>query len=423
MLEYQPASRPRSHESVDAGSRPANFPSCFPLLPSCLFTRHLWLKEGGKTAFTKVCPSAALVPRQLLLRPPLYLGQLLLAFLLHCGHVCQRDVCSVSIALYASLRPYSPRPLLPPRRPPAETQAAASISGAALNVHHNRPRTFPGLPTPNLTCSAHVPTATKRPPAPIPAGPPAHLLQHLHSPSPPTNASHHRNCGSNTCRPLRTRRQATSTPNNNNNNNHTKTCPSVRQTPLRHPLRQEHPPIAFRHPVAPPTPPSTMSHNDDAAVQELIRKIDRENAIINAARQMSQATNNPAVSSRVDSQIREATRNINYFEQTLRDIQTRQMGNLSVGGGPAPPQHGMPPNGQSGRGSNNQSGYDTQQADYGAPGPGGYSAGAGGMMPPRAPYAPPGPEERSSRQRPNYSKLGMAKGESVREGGVLTCNF
>lgn len=157
-----------------------------------------------------------------------------------------------------------------------------------------------------------------------------------------------------------------------------------------------------------------MSHNDEAAVQELIRKIDRENAIINAARQMSQATNNPAVSSRVDSQIREATRNINYFEQTLRDIQTRQMGNamgsLNVGGssgGPMPPHHGVPQNGQSGRGMNNQSGYGQQQADYGAPGPGGYSMGAGnGMMPPRAPYAPPGPEERSPRARPNYSKLG-----------------
>jgi classical protein kinase C len=157
-----------------------------------------------------------------------------------------------------------------------------------------------------------------------------------------------------------------------------------------------------------------MSHNDDNAVQELIRKIDRENAIINAARQMSQATNNPAVSSRVESQIREATRNINYFEQTLRDIQSRQMGgamsNLSVSGGgsgPMPPQHGVPQNGQSGRGMNNQSGYGTQQGDYGAPGPGGYSGGAGnGMMPPRAPYAPPGPEERSPRARPNYSKLG-----------------
>ena len=156
-----------------------------------------------------------------------------------------------------------------------------------------------------------------------------------------------------------------------------------------------------------------MSPNDEAAVQELIRKIDRENAIINAARQMSQATNNPAVSSRVDSQIREATRNINYFEKTLRDIQTRQMGNLSVSGsgsnsGPMPPQHGIPTNGQSGMGSNNQIGYGgPQQADYGAPGPGGYSAGTSGMMPPRAPYAPPGPEERSPRTRPNYSKLGM----------------
>jgi hypothetical protein len=174
-----------------------------------------------------------------------------------------------------------------------------------------------------------------------------------------------------------------------------------------------------------------MSHNDDNAVQELIRKIDRENAIINAARQMSQATNNPAVSSRVESQIREATRNINYFEQTLRDIQSRQMGgamsNLSVSGGgsgPQPPQHGVPQNGQSGRGTNNQSGYNTQQGDYGAPGPGGYSGGAGnGMMPPRAPYAPPGPEERSPRARPNYSKLGKQEIDCRRNCLMLTCTF
>ena len=182
-------------------------------------------------------------PRQLPLRPPLYLGQLLLAFLLHCGHVYQREVyIVVSITLHASLCPSNPRPLLPPRRPPAESQAAASISGAARTfVHHNRPRTFPGLPSPNLTCSAHVPTATKHPLAPIPAGLTALLLQHLHSSSPPTNASHHRNCGSNTCRPLRTRRQATSTPNNNNNN--TKTRLPVRQIRLRLPYRQiTHPP-------------------------------------------------------------------------------------------------------------------------------------------------------------------------------------
>lgn len=159
-----------------------------------------------------------------------------------------------------------------------------------------------------------------------------------------------------------------------------------------------------------------MSHtNDDAALQELIRKIDREKAIINAANQMRQATNNPAVNSRVDSQIRDARRNIQYFEQTLRDIQTRQVGggmaNMSLSasnaGGPPPPQHGVPQNGQSGRGHNNQSGHGGS-ADYGSPGPGGYSMGAGnGLMPPRAPYAPPGPQDRSPRNRPNYSKLGM----------------
>lgn len=153
------------------------------------------------------------------------------------------------------------------------------------------------------------------------------------------------------------------------------------------------------------------SKNDADAMHELHRKIERERNIINAANQMRQATNNPGVNSRVDSQIRDARRNIQYFETTLRDIQTRSdLGGMSLsGGGPPPPQHGLPPNGQSGRGGNNvQGGYGAQQADYGAPGPGGYSMGAGnGMMPPRAPYAPPGPQDRSPRQRPNYSKLGM----------------
>jgi len=158
-----------------------------------------------------------------------------------------------------------------------------------------------------------------------------------------------------------------------------------------------------------------MSNNDDAAVQQLMSKIDREKNIIHAANQMRQATNNPAVNSRVDSSIRDARRNIQYFEQTLRDIQTRQMGgdmsNLSISGngGPPPPQHGVPQNGQSGRGMNNQSGYGGGP-DYGSPGPGGYSAqlsGGNGVMPPRPMYAQPGPQDRTPRARPNYSKLGM----------------
>ena len=153
--------------------------------------------------------------------------------------------------------------------------------------------------------------------------------------------------------------------------------------------------------------------NEDAAIQDLLRKIDREKAIINAANQMRQATQNAQVTSRAESQIRDARRNMQYFEQTLHDLRARKMGsgmnNLSLrnGGPPVPPPKG-PGGHQGGRGMmNNQQGY-VGEGDYGAPGPGGYSGGgAPGMMPPRAPYAPLGPADRSPRARPNYSKLGM----------------
>ena len=117
--------------------------------------------------------------------------------------------------------------------------------------------------------------------------------------------------------------------------------------------------------------------NDDAAVQDICRKIDREKVIINAANQMRQATNNASVNSRVDSQIRNAQRNIQYYEQTLKDLQARKlgedMGNMSVSdnGGPPPPQHGVPGGGRSGGGSNNQQGYGGGDADYGVPATGG----------------------------------------------------
>ena len=151
--------------------------------------------------------------------------------------------------------------------------------------------------------------------------------------------------------------------------------------------------------------------NEDAAVEDILRKIDREKAIINAANQMRQATNNASVNSRVESNIRDARRNIQYFEQTLQDLQARKMGNgmsnlsVSGNGGPTAPQHGRD-NRSSGSGMNNEQGYGGG-ADYGNPQAPGYSAGGGdGLMPPRAPYAPPGPADRSPRGRPNFSKLG-----------------
>nr|OQO16104.1 Protein kinase C-like [Rachicladosporium sp. CCFEE 5018] len=151
-----------------------------------------------------------------------------------------------------------------------------------------------------------------------------------------------------------------------------------------------------------------MANNgDDTAMQELLRKIEREKVIINAANQMRQATNNPAVNSRVESQIRDARRNIAYFEQTLQDIKTRMVGSgvgqMGLGnggpgaggggaGGPPPPMHG---GGQQGR---------QQQGGYTQPG---YGDRAGeGLIPPRPVGGAP---ERTPRQRPNYSKLDLIK--------------
>ena len=83
---------------------------------------------------------------------------------------------------------------------------------------------------------------------------------------------------------------------------------------------------------------------DDAAIQDLHRKIRREREIINAAQNMRQASSNAAVASSIDSQVRESRRNIQYFEQTLQDLQQRKlndgMRNVSLDpAAPPPPAH------------------------------------------------------------------------------------
>lgn len=65
--------------------------------------------------------------------------------------------------------------------------------------------------------------------------------------------------------------------------------------------------------------------NEDAATRDILCKIDREKAIINAAHQMQQATHNALVKSRAEAQIRDAKRNLIYFEQTLSDLRSRTL--------------------------------------------------------------------------------------------------
>ena len=155
----------------------------------------------------------------------------------------------------------------------------------------------------------------------------------------------------------------------------------------------------------------------DGAIAEVYRKIEREKALMNAASHMRQSTNNAAVQARVDSNIRDGRRNIGYLEEKLQELQLRKMGR-SDEGAPPPPAHGGPAyQSQGGRGGpraapapppKDPQWYSADQGDYGDPGPGGYSQGGTGMMPPRAPYHDPRqPNAPMPKARPNFSKLGM----------------
>ncbi|KAF2680022.1 HR1-domain-containing protein [Lentithecium fluviatile CBS 122367] len=147
--------------------------------------------------------------------------------------------------------------------------------------------------------------------------------------------------------------------------------------------------------------------NVDETVANVQRKIDREKALINAANAMRQSTNNPAVLSRLDGQIRDGHRNIEYFESKLRDLDMQRtqasMDSMSLQPGAKNNNPLTPPpkDGWNGYMDQDQGGYGDSQ--------GGYSNLSGGqqLMPPRAPYAPQGPGAQP--KRPNYSKLDLIR--------------
>jgi len=156
--------------------------------------------------------------------------------------------------------------------------------------------------------------------------------------------------------------------------------------------------------------PADMS-DTDIQIVEVQRKIDREKLLINGATHMRQSTNNAAVQARADSNIKDGRRNIAYLEEQLKKLQLRKVND----GAPPTPQHGYTPQGRKPLPNSDAGptpppkegprGY-MQDGGYGDPGPGGYSQGENGLMPPRAPY-PPGPPNTSiPKARPNFSKLG-----------------
>ncbi len=139
---------------------------------------------------------------------------------------------------------------------------------------------------------------------------------------------------------------------------------------------------------------------DDSKILDITKKIEREKALINAANLMRQQTNNEAVRSKLDTQMREGRRNLEFFEDRLRELQMRRLGQsvdqMSLGGStlgsfrsgeqggegggpPAPPPK-------------DASGY----AQY----------GQGDLMPPRGPFPGQPPHSAMPKARPNFTKLG-----------------
>lgn len=145
--------------------------------------------------------------------------------------------------------------------------------------------------------------------------------------------------------------------------------------------------------------------SDEALFKDISGKIERERRLIDGYTRVRQSSNNPQVQSSTDVQIRDARRNIQYFESKLKELQTRRgMNNLSLGGasngrpqqpGRGQPQPGYQPYGPESVGS---------RRDYGA---GGYSdPQVAETGPRRAPYDPPAPGAPPAKSGQRYTRLG-----------------
>ncbi|KAI2466794.1 hypothetical protein F4781DRAFT_434009 [Annulohypoxylon bovei var. microspora] len=160
--------------------------------------------------------------------------------------------------------------------------------------------------------------------------------------------------------------------------------------------------------------------NDEDAMANIYKKIEREKALINAANSMRQQTNNDDVRSRLDSQMREGRRNLQFFEEKLRDLQMKRIGQgvdtMSIGSSSTATGSGRPPSGDvrsDGQGPPPLPPKDAGDwsADRGSYGSLPYSqiGGHGDLMPPRHPFTPPGPSSSIPKLRPNFTKLDLIK--------------
>ncbi|KAJ4983071.1 calcium-independent protein kinase C [Stagonosporopsis vannaccii] len=146
---------------------------------------------------------------------------------------------------------------------------------------------------------------------------------------------------------------------------------------------------------------------------DIDRKIDRDKAIKVAADHMQHATSNDSVMSQVESQIRDARRNLEYFQQTLQELETRRkdrgLNVLAKDGNEAqyPPSEGN----KASFGPDSYTEKDpVESADHAYPGPASQTfSGAPRTLPYSTSYAAPGSRIRSARSYSNYSGLDLIR--------------
>ncbi|KAJ3493426.1 hypothetical protein NLG97_g4739 [Lecanicillium saksenae] len=140
----------------------------------------------------------------------------------------------------------------------------------------------------------------------------------------------------------------------------------------------------------------TAAMNEDQAILDIQRKIEKERVLMTAANNMRSQTDNDAVRSRLDSQIRDGRRNIQFFEERLNELQMRRvnqgLGNMNVRDdpdGPPPP----PPKDSS-----------IQYSQIGQ---------HGDRMPSHHPFPPQPPGSSMPKGRPNFTKLANSRSSDL----------
>ncbi|EPQ54936.1 hypothetical protein GLOTRDRAFT_130101 [Gloeophyllum trabeum ATCC 11539] len=161
-------------------------------------------------------------------------------------------------------------------------------------------------------------------------------------------------------------------------------------------------------PVTTGTTAGAMAHELDQKIQDVYKKIQTERKVLEAGRLLRQATSNPEVLASNDAKIREAERSLSYFENTLRELQSRklqqsQRDDHSRSSSTSSAQLGLPTSPRSATGR-----YPSVASDYGPPGRSGRPPSSPNLGP-----VPPSDDDHGGVPKPKtYTNLDLIKADS-----------